>query len=60
MQVGAVLVLEAGPLELRNGGVDIEQIRSYTAERLSRTPRARQRGLRSIDHVMPTYSTTVM
>ena len=28
MQVGAVLVLEAGPLELRNGGVDIEQIRA--------------------------------
>jgi WS/DGAT/MGAT family acyltransferase len=45
MQVGAVLVLEAGPLELRNGGVDIEQIRAYTAERLARTPRARQRGL---------------
>lgn len=44
MQVGAVLVLEAGPLGLRNGGVDIEQIRSYAAESLARTPRARQRG----------------
>ncbi len=45
MQVGAVLVLEVGPLGLRSGGIDIERVRAYTAERLSRTPRARQRGL---------------
>ncbi|MBM4336109.1 MAG: DUF1298 domain-containing protein [Deltaproteobacteria bacterium] len=56
MQVGAVLVLEAGPLELRNGGVDIEQIRSYTAERLTRTPRARQRGLDLVLGRLPVWA----
>jgi WS/DGAT/MGAT family acyltransferase len=45
MHVGAVLVFEAGPLELRHGGIDIERVRAYTAARLSRMPRARQRSL---------------
>ena len=45
MQVGAVLVFEAGPLELRHGGIDIERVRAYTASRLSSTPRARQRSV---------------
>ena len=35
MQVGAVLVFDAGPLELRHGGIDIERVRAYTAARLS-------------------------
>src|SRR5262245_42031236 len=43
MQLGAVLVLDAGPLTLRNGGVDIERLRAHTAERLSALPRARER-----------------
>jgi WS/DGAT/MGAT family acyltransferase len=43
MQVGAVLVFEAGPLELRHGGIDIERVRAYTAARLARSPRAQQR-----------------
>lgn len=43
MHVGAVLVFEAGPLELRSGGIDIERVRAYTAERISSSPRARQR-----------------
>jgi len=38
MQLGAVLVFDTGPLQLRNGGVDVEQIRAYTAERLSELP----------------------
>ena len=42
MQVGAVLVFEAGPLELRHGGIDIERFRAYTAARLGHTPRAQQ------------------
>ena len=43
MQVGAVLVFDAGPLQLRNGGIDVERLRAYTAERLLELPRARQR-----------------
>jgi diacylglycerol O-acyltransferase len=43
MEVGAVLVFEAGPLELRYGGIDIERVRAYTASRLARSPRAQQR-----------------
>ena len=43
MQVGAVLVFDAGPLQLRNGGIDVERLRAYTAERLSEVPRACQR-----------------
>jgi WS/DGAT/MGAT family acyltransferase len=43
MEVGAVLVFEAGPLELRSGGIDIERVRAYTASRLARSPRAQQR-----------------
>ena len=43
MQVGAVLVFDAGPLELRHGGIDIERVRAYTAARLSSAPRAQQR-----------------
>ncbi len=45
MHVGAVLVFEAGPLELRHGGIDIERLRAYTASRLSLSPRARQRSV---------------
>jgi len=45
MHVGAVLVFEAGPLGLRHGGIDIERVRAYTAARLSRTKRARQRSI---------------
>jgi hypothetical protein len=43
MQVGAVLVFDAGPLQLRSGGIDVERLRAYTAERLPEVPRARQR-----------------
>ena len=42
MHAGAVLVFDAGPLGLRNGGLDIERVRAYTASRLSGTSRARQ------------------
>ena len=45
MHVGAVLVFAAGPLALRHGGIDIERVRAYTAARISRTPRARQRSV---------------
>ncbi len=45
MHVGAVLVFEAGPLALRHGGIDIERVRAYTAARLSRAARARQRSV---------------
>jgi hypothetical protein len=38
MQVGAVLVFEAGPLALRSGGIDVERVRAYTAERLAGSP----------------------
>ncbi|MGH9887284.1 MAG: wax ester/triacylglycerol synthase domain-containing protein, partial [bacterium] len=40
MQVGAVLVFDAGPLELRHGGIDIERVRAYTAARLSASERS--------------------
>jgi hypothetical protein len=43
MQLGAVLVFDAGPLTLRNGGIDVERLRAYTAERLPELPRSRQR-----------------
>jgi diacylglycerol O-acyltransferase / wax synthase len=43
MQLGAVLVFDAGPLTLRNGGIDVERLRAYTAERLPELARARQR-----------------
>ncbi len=43
MQLGSVLVFDAGPLLLRNGGIDVERLRAYTAERLPAAPRARQR-----------------
>src|SRR6267142_2196324 len=39
MQLGAVLVFDAGPLQLRHGGVDVERLRAYTAKRLSGLPR---------------------
>ncbi len=45
MEVGAALVFEAGPLELRSGGIDIERVRAYTAARLAGSPRAQQRTL---------------
>jgi hypothetical protein len=43
MQVGAVLLFDAGPLQLRHGGVDFERVRAYTQKRLPELPRARQR-----------------
>ena len=43
MHAGAVLVFDAGPLGLRNGGLDIERVRAYTAAQLAASPRARQR-----------------
>src|SRR5258705_356152 len=46
MQLGAVLVFDAGPLQLRHGGVDVERLRAYTAKRLSELPRARERRVR--------------
>jgi diacylglycerol O-acyltransferase len=41
MHIGAVLLLDAGPLSLRNGGIDIERLRAYTDLRLRAVPRAR-------------------
>jgi hypothetical protein len=46
MQLGAVLVFDAGSLQLRHGGVDVERLRAYTAKRLSEVPRARERRIR--------------
>ncbi len=46
MQLGAVLVFDAGPLQLRHGGVDVERLRAYTAKRLPELPRARERRVR--------------
>lgn len=43
MHVGAVLLLEPGPLRTPEGGVDAERIRSYVASRLHLIPRYRQR-----------------
>jgi hypothetical protein len=43
MQLGAVLVFDAGPLQLRHGGIDVERVRAYTAKRLPEVPRARER-----------------
>jgi diacylglycerol O-acyltransferase len=46
MQLGAVLVFDAGPLQLRHGGIDVERLRAYTAKRLSEVPRTRERRIR--------------
>ena len=46
MQLGAVLVFDAGPLQLRHGGIDVERLRAYTAMRLPAVPRARERRAR--------------
>lgn len=55
MHVGAVLVFEAGPLELRHGGIDIERVRAYTAGRLSRAPRAQQRSVELVLGRLPVW-----
>ena len=46
MQLGAVLVFDAGPLQLRHGGIDVERLRAYTGKRLGEVPRARERRVR--------------
>jgi len=43
MSVGAVLVLEGGPMLGPNGDVDIERIRRWVGAAVSRVPRYRQR-----------------
>jgi diacylglycerol O-acyltransferase len=43
MQLGAVLVCEAGPLLLRHGGIDVERLRTYTGVRIASVSRARER-----------------
>lgn len=43
MHLGGVVVLELGPLQAANGGVQIERIRDYIASRLHAIPRYRQR-----------------
>jgi len=47
MQVGAVLLCSAARLELRDGAVDVERLRAYTAERLSGTGLVGARGARA-------------
>jgi len=41
--VAATVILRSGSLRAREGGVDIDRIRSYVASRLHRIPRYRQR-----------------
>jgi len=41
--VGAVLLLETGPLRNEDGGLDADRVRSYVGARLHRIPRYRQR-----------------
>ncbi|MFQ5513992.1 MAG: wax ester/triacylglycerol synthase family O-acyltransferase [Myxococcota bacterium] len=43
MHVAATLIIESGGLRRPDGGIDIERIRAYTASRLHRIPRYRQR-----------------
>ncbi len=43
MHVGAVCILEPGPLHTTEGGIDIERIRDHVRSRLHRIPRYRQR-----------------
>jgi len=43
MQLGAVLVCDAGPLLLRHGGIDVERLRTYTGVRIASVSRARER-----------------
>ncbi|HTO68843.1 MAG TPA: wax ester/triacylglycerol synthase domain-containing protein [Myxococcota bacterium] len=43
MQLGAVLVCDAGPLLLRHGGIDVERLRTYTGMRIAAVSRARER-----------------
>jgi len=46
MQLGAVLVYDAGPMSLRHGGIDVERVRAWLAKRLPELPRARERRVR--------------
>ena len=43
MHVGAVAILEAGPLATSDGGIDIERLRAHIGGGLDRIPRHRQR-----------------
>lgn len=43
MHVGAVVVLDAGPLTLEHGGVDVDRVRDYIEGAIARVPRYRQR-----------------
>jgi WS/DGAT/MGAT family acyltransferase len=43
MHVGALALLEAGPLQKAGGGIDVEAIRTFVASRLPQLPRYRQR-----------------
>jgi len=43
MHIAASATFEAGPLRTREGGIDIDRIRSYIASRLHLIPRYRQR-----------------
>jgi len=43
MQVGGVMIFDAGPLSRDGGGIDIERIRGTIASRLHLVPRFRQR-----------------
>ncbi len=51
MQLGAVLVFDAGPLELRHGGIDVERLRAYTAKRMAELPGAREASFELECHV---------
>ena len=46
MQLGAVLVFDAGPLSLRHGGIDVDRLRTFAAERIATLPRASERRTR--------------
>jgi hypothetical protein len=46
MQLGAVLVFDAGPLSLRHGGIDVERLRAFAAKRIGEWPRASERRTR--------------
>ena len=43
MHVAVVLIFDAAPLTLENGGLDIERVRTFIASRLHRIPRYRER-----------------
>jgi len=43
MQLGAVLVFDAGPLSLRHGGIDVDRLRAWTSKRSAELPRLLER-----------------